>query len=260
MTTQAKFPQVLAVIASIEARFKARRAVIEAAYSEANNGMAPTVDSLGRYHAPCDGYVISDTWASQCTGDYYGRAFGRGEYLPIPCTDEEHEQNRYYANQARPLYDYRQKVKALVSDIAELTALGLHGMEIGQGKAWTDDSGNLTAYAYLSGLKSVVDGAAADLGTLYNASRVKGPEVYIEGRVNVIGVIVAVKPQNDPMYGPSLKMLVTTPEGCKLWGTMPSALPYESQGKQISFTATFTKGKDGMTYFKRPACAFIVGE
>lgn len=260
MTNQTKFAPVLAVVEQMKANYQAYIARIEAAYSEANNGQEPTRDSLGRFHAPCDGYMLPDGWAMECEGDYCGRLFGRGEYLPVPVTNAEHEENRYYANMARPLYDYRQKVKALVSDIADFKALGLHGIEVNTGKAWTDDNGNATAYAYLEGKRSLVDAAVNNLGELYSATKVKGPEVYVEGRVSVIGIIVAVKPHHDPMYGNSLKMLVSTAEGARLWGTMPSALPYESQGKQVSFTATFTKGKGGMSYFKRPACAVIVGE
>lgn len=255
-----KYAPILAAVDSLKAKYAARLARLELAYSEANNGLEPTSDSQGRYHAPCDGYVLPSGWAELCLGDYDGRVFGRGEYLPVPCNDSEHEENRYYANLARPNFDYRQKVKALVSDIDGLKLLGIHCLEVGQGKPWVDDSGNATAYAYLEGLRTLVDSAATVLGTLYRASKVKGPEVYIEGRQGVTGTIVATKPHHDPMYGTSVKMLVTTEEGARLWGTMPSALPIDSQGKQISFTATFSKGRDGMTYFKRPACAMILGE
>lgn len=254
-----KFSPILAVIADLSEQFKARRARIESAYSEANSGKEPTRDGQGRYHAPCDGYMLPDGWADLCLGDYSGRLFGRGEYLPIPCTDAEHEINRYFAIQDTP-FGYKAKAKALVSDIAELKALKIRGLEIGQGKSWVDDSGNETAYAYLEGLKSIIDAATGTLEALYQTTKVKGPETYIEGRLDVVGIIVAIKVQTDPMYGPSRKMLVTTAEGAKLWGTMPSALPVESKGKQVSFTATFTPGRDGMSYFKRPACAMILGE
>lgn len=255
-----KFAPILAAVDSLKAKYAARAARLESAYSEANDGIAPTCDSQGRYHAPCDGYVLPSGWAELCLGDYDGRMFGRGEFLPVPCNDAEHEENRYYANLARPNYDYQRKVKARVSDIEELKTLAVRCLIVGQGKAWIDDSGNATAYAYLEGLKSIVESAAGVLDTLYNAARVKGPEVYLEGRLDVTGTIVATKAHNDPMYGASVKMLVTTEEGARLWGTMPRALPMDSQGKQVSFTATFSKGRDGMTYFKRPACAMILGE
>lgn len=257
MTTQAKFGQVLAVVATLEAQYKARQARIEAAYSEANNGVPPTEDSKGRFHAPCDGYTISDRWADLCIGDYYGKLFARGEYLPVPCTDEDHYDNRQ--NKMDNMVQFSLKVKAIVSDVAELKSMRVHGVLIETGKSWVEECGPV-AYAYISGIPTLVRACVADLESAYAAKRVKGHEVYLEGKHKVIGTLVATKVQYDPLYGPQYKMLVTTAEGFKLWGTLPRSLSDDDKGKQVTFSATFTKGKDGLSYYKRPTSAAVIGE
>jgi hypothetical protein len=184
------------------------------------------------------------------------KLYSAGEYLPEPIADEEHAYNR--ANLIKNLPNqYRQKAKSPVTAIEALKALDVYRLEVSHGRAW-DESGVMVAYAYLEGLKSLVDAAVKDLGEIYNGSKVAELEVYLEGKQFVSGVIVMVKPENDPMYGPSLKMLVKTAEGHKLYGTMPKALPMESTGKTVKFSATFKPGKGGMTYYSRPTQAEVI--
>lgn len=250
-----KFTAVSATIATLEANYAARQARIMAAFKESNSDITPTEDSKGRFHAPCDGYMLPVKYADMCEGDYSDKVFAAGEYLPEPLVDEEHYYNRM--NKLANLPTYRRKVKAPVASIEALQEMGVYRLEASHGRAW-DESGVMVAYAYLEGMKSLVDAAEADLGTIYNGSKVAEAEVYLDGKQLVTGVIVMVKPENDPMYGPTVKMLVKTAEGHKLYGTMPKALPVESNGKTVSFSATFKPGKGGMTYYSRPTQAQII--
>ena len=90
-----------------------------------------------------------------------------------------------------------------------------------------------------------------------------------EGRTTVTGVIVSIKAE-ETFYtysgGVTLKMLVETEEGFRLWGTMPRALEgnYNTvsaeEGDTVTFTATLTASDDDplFGFFKRPTKASIV--
>lgn len=252
-----KFTSVAATVARLVSQYEAREARITAAFKESNSDIEPSRDHNGRFHAPCNGYRLPDGYAAMCEIGSIDeeKLYSAGEYLPEPVFDEEHAYNR--ASLIRKLPNaYRQKAKAPVSIILELQAADVHQLQVTHGRAW-DENGVQVAYAYLEGLKSLVDAAVIDLGTIYNGSKVTGPELYMEGKQTVTGEIVMVKIENDPMYGPSTKMLVKTAEGHKLYGTMPKALPFESEGKTVTFTATFKPGKGGMTYYSRPTCASL---
>lgn len=231
----------------------ARRARIEAAWKAENDDLAPTIDRNGRMHAPCDGYCIPVD--VDYRGDYDGHVFGAGEYLPVPLTDEDDYFGGYNLNLSR--FDYRKKVRATLADIESVMLIAKdYGIEVKHGKSWSDN-GTTMAYAYVTGIRKMVDVTVAALEKVKPAP-IPDPEVYIgEGRMTVRGTIVHTKLQEVMQfsyYSPmnAYKMLVKTPEGAKLWGTLPSAVDPEYRG-EIEFTATFTKGDNGMTWFKRPA-------
>lgn len=89
------------------------------------------------------------------------------------------------------------------------------------------------------------------------------------GRTTITGVIVSVKAE-ETFYtysgGVTLKMLVETDEGFRLWGTMPRSLEgnYNTvsaeEGDVVTFTATLTASDDDplFGFFKRPTKASIV--
>jgi hypothetical protein len=90
-----------------------------------------------------------------------------------------------------------------------------------------------------------------------------------EGRATVTGVIVSIKAQ-ETYYTYSgeitLKMLIETTDGFRLWGTMPRSLEgnYNTvsaeEGDTVTFTATLTASDDDplFGFFKRPTKASIV--
>lgn len=80
------------------------------------------------------------------------------------------------------------------------------------------------------------------------------------GRATITGRVLAVKLRHTA-YGSSLKMLVESLEGYKVWGTLPRALEDytddELKATTVTFTADFTRSTDDSKFgfFKRPTKA-----
>lgn len=247
-----------ALVTIVEAHFAAADARMKRlceAYAEENKGMTPILDSMGRLHAPCDGYELPNAYRTEYAREYDGVLFGKGEFLPIPLSNEEQFFGRKDFDPTKFMISKR--VKAPVDSIRELNDQNFP-LLVESGKSW-EQNGLEVAYAYLKGpWKDLVEAAAAHLESELQNKVVAEPEVYMEeGRHTVTGKIAVIKPVNDPLYGPSWKMMVVTEQGHKLWGTRPSALTQEDQGHIITFTAAFSKGKNGMSYFKRPTKVMV---
>ena len=73
------------------------------------------------------------------------------------------------------------------------------------------------------------------------------------GRMDIVGTVLSTRRVQGP-YGVTLKMLVKTPEGYTLWGTVPKGLEAE-RGEVVSFKATVEPSKDDSKhgYFSRPS-------
>jgi len=81
------------------------------------------------------------------------------------------------------------------------------------------------------------------------------------GRVTITGEIISVKLQ-ETMYGSSMKMLVKTADGWKLWVTVPNSIMIGEvlSGKTVTLTATVTPSNDDpkFAFGKRPSKAVLV--
>jgi len=73
------------------------------------------------------------------------------------------------------------------------------------------------------------------------------------GRMEIRGTILSVKTVSG-QWGDVTKMLVKTPEGYTVWGTVPRGIDAE-KGKRVAFTATLDPSKDDKKhgYFSRPS-------
>lgn len=251
-----KFAKVLDVLAGLKAQAQARLDRIHAAYAETNSGLDVTIDRNGRAHAPCDGYLLPDGYADFCNCDP-GKLYGKGEFLPIPLSSDEMFFGRLEKDFSK--FTYKTKVKGLLCDIEDIKSLNIYGIEVSHGRSW-DESGALVAYAYITGTKTLADAAAECLAASLTSKAKTTPTdfVYLDGRQTVTGEIVSIKVKNDDLYGPSLKMMVITEAGAKLWGTLPKSIPTESVGRKIEFTGTFKPGKEGLSYFSRPSNAELI--
>lgn len=72
------------------------------------------------------------------------------------------------------------------------------------------------------------------------------------GRMDIVGTVLTTRVV-EGYYGDTTKMLVKTPEGYTLWGTVPSSLQVE-KGQEVRFRATVEPSKDDPKhgYFSRP--------
>lgn len=240
-------PTLRSQFEELRAASQARRERIEAAYREENSDLPPTLDRCGRYHAPCNGYVMPTSCMDVFRGCYDDHVFGAGEYLPVPLDDEDDFFGGFGGSFS---VEYRQKTKAALADIEALMAIDRElGLRVTHGKTWEQD-GRPVAIAYVSGIKKMVD-RAVEVLALPVPPREEEPEVYMAaGRYQVEGELVHVK-VDDGYYGLTYKMLVKTAEGAKLWGSLPSSVPTDYRG-WISFSAQFEPGTNGMSWFKRP--------
>lgn len=80
------------------------------------------------------------------------------------------------------------------------------------------------------------------------------------GKSIITGVILSTK-YVESMYGATLKMLVKSPDGFKVWGTVPSSICEQiNKGCQIRFSATIEQSRDDASFgfFKRPSKAEVL--
>lgn len=79
------------------------------------------------------------------------------------------------------------------------------------------------------------------------------------GRIDIIGEVLSTKWKSS-YYGDTMKMLVRSSDGYKVWGSVPSSLSSVKSGAKVKFTATVEKSKDDESFgfFKRPAKAEVI--
>mgnify|MGYP003638126138 CR=1 FL=1 len=218
-----------------------------------NDGLAPTLDKDGRFHAPCDGYYYDD---GERDGEYLG-----GEYLPIP--EDEDSEGRSGTNFTIKITNCSQERFEEIYRIYRASC--------GQSYFVEDVK---CCYVYLSPLRC----AEADrLVTAYlqepilaltekrkealEAKKAKQAEAKLKAspapvtddRIEITGEVVAKK--FDEGWG-VLKILVITPEGWTTWGTCPSSLEGEL-GDKISFMAKVkpARNDEKHCFFSRPTKA-----
>jgi hypothetical protein len=89
-----------------------------------------------------------------------------------------------------------------------------------------------------------------------------GVKVPDEGRIQVAGKVLSAKwVEND--FGGSVKLLVESDAGWKVWGTAPSSIAVEVEaGDRVEFMATVEPSSDDplFGFYKRPTKAQILGE
>lgn len=86
------------------------------------------------------------------------------------------------------------------------------------------------------------------------------PVPVIEGRVLVKGEVLTVK-TTEGLYGFETKMLIKSPDGFKLWGSVPSAIiDTVEKGSVVEFNAVIEPSKDDeyFGFFRRPSKAKVI--
>lgn len=246
---------------------------LESAYSESNNGMTPNVDSKGRYHAPCDGYMMPNAhkW-DYGHKDYSDVLFGKGEFLPFlddPFTD------KVGAN----VKDFSDKFKVKVNNSVKemiLECKEAFSVNVSFGKEW-ESYGETFRYAWIVGgtvEKHFANFIAEEM--VAQVEKKKAEEVKVvkgiapEGKVRIRGKILRTSVrQTYQVYNSSIyadKVIIELDNKSTVYGTLPSGLARmdkeELIGMVIEFNANFSHAKDDNThaFFKNPTKVEVLEE
>lgn len=241
---------IIEVFAKIKNEYASRQAKLMAAFKEENSDIPPVVDSMGRLHAPVNGYMVPEGW--ECD---YGRVYAAGQFIPIP---KDPDSDYFFGGS----WDLRHRAKVR-APVVQIELIGKFIAENGipatveRGKSWSQE-GVEVAYAYVKAQwKRLVDAIAVSLEEGAKKEIPIAPAVYLNGKATIVGEVVCIK-ASEGYYGYQLKMMVVSPEGHKAWGSVPAALAGVKRGDVVRFSATFEAGNDGMSWFKRPCNAFFV--
>lgn len=85
----------------------------------------------------------------------------------------------------------------------------------------------------------------------------------VNGRTEIVGKVLGIKPPEEYSAFPAWKMLVEHQDGWKVWGTIPSNLDRDSlKGSTVRFKATIrpSNNDNKFGFFSRPTVAEIVAQ
>ena len=233
-------------------------------YAEANQP-EPNVDCKYRLHAPCDNYIIPSAlaMAADVSEDL---VYAKGEFLPMPKTDEELGFVMFSAND----YTYKTKIKvdAVHRDLLD-EAVKLKMFAVSYGKTWEVGT-QVLCYAYVEtntkGMRNIMDRfadylyeeAAKILEAKKDDEKAK-KGVAPEGKQLIKGVVVMTK-ISEGYYGYEHKMMVILENGATVYGSVPSKISDVEKGQTVEFSANFEHSDNDNThsFYKRPTKAIIV--
>ncbi len=257
---QAIIDAIKAEEAAIKAEAEKRWHRIMEASKTANNGLAPTVDCNGRWHAPCDGYEFED--------DIYGA----GEFLKMPEKDLDYlcyiMGFDSYGSASSSGYKEREftvrvkTTKAAAEAFEAAVPKLMFVKSVKTGAAWGDGQ----CYAYikcsrLSTVKVIEEAAKASA-----VPAVKSSVVLVDGRQELTGVILNVLDPKPDAYTSHAnpappRLVIELLGGGTLFGNLTSGFealatgPIRTlMGKQVKFTAELVVNKKDASKasYKRP--------
>ena len=116
--------------------------------------------------------------------------------------------------------------------------------------------GSLTDKQVAFAIKLVTEADAKNAAKAEREATLATAEPLAEGRYEVTGTVVSTKWQTSYTgYGDTLKMLVQTPDGNRVYGSVPKAIFGDTDpGIVVRFTAQVERSKDDdhFGFFKRP--------
>lgn len=226
-------------------------------------GNVPTVDNLGRLHAPVGGWVISNDLGET---SYIG-----GEFLPYLETDTAMaEWERASSDFFPSKFTYKLRVLVATSEYSELvSSLNPKYVTIsGTGKTWVNNEGVEQHYVYLetfykslyNSIQEILENERKAKEAAWAKEKEALGEVAIEGKHTVEGTVVKIADVECVYQGMRSVLYVKLESGCLVIGTLPKSLYGVEVGSKVQFSATFSKHKSDKTisYYKRPTKAVIV--
>lgn len=265
------FVKLKTKVEELNANYEKYVARLEAAYSESNSGLEPNMDNKGRFHAPCDGYMMpkADIW-DYGHRDYSDVIFGKGEFLPF--LEDPFSEKPFFGCK-----DFSSKFKVTVNDSIKemiLECKEAFQINVSFGKEW-EFKGEKLRNAWIVGgtmekhFFNFVDeemNAQKEAVKSLETPVVKG--IAPEGKTRVRGKILKVATrQTYQIYNSSIyaeKVLIELDNKATIYGTLPSSVANIEKdnltGIVIEFNANFTHAKDDNThaFFKNPTKVEII--
>lgn len=242
-------------------------------YKEVNNGIEPNVDAKGRLHAPVDGYVIPEKMSQ--VFDFSGtedRIWGKGEFLPVPLTDLEMEEEKQ-KNYGGGNYGYRVKILTTPKEAKEFVQSEIAELHCKECKIGNEFEKYDQTMCYLYFKTDLFYSQRAEKANGENivrlnnilfekrreSAKLKG-KVPSEGKQELTGKVIKVSFFQDGDYI-SRRCIVELENKSTIMGTLPGCLPDDFNGK-IQFKATVKHSKNDEThgYFSRPHAVEIMVE
>ena len=255
------------IIETIQERYQARIEKLNALWSEANDGLRPNTDRLGRLHAPCNGYRLCED-LDFGPGFDHDHLYRKGEFLPVPLpTDEEHYFNLQQKRLACSIaYKKRDKIKVdydlAVMIVEEMRFNNYIGMSTG--KTW-EVNGVKICYLYINSdsdsvLKPFIEGVKS---AIENTDRVEYKGESIEGRLRVRGKIQKITSEymnagyNQVTIVHRAMIVLDNDSVC--YGNLSSKEVFE-EGDVVEFTGTFVKSEKHkhVSIYKRPHRMIVI--
>lgn len=256
--TEFAIAQFEKVVEKTNERYAKRVEAMQNLWSEANDMLAPNIDSRGRLHAPCSGYALPQH-VDYCVDVDPEHLYRKGEFLPVPLsTDEDamYFQQMKSAN-LRNRFTLREKIKVDLDFAEEITA-ELNGnsyVTFSHGKSW-EVNGKPVCYLYLNSIVNAVFNDFVNLirNVVENNDKHIFTGVAPEGRQKVKGKIVKITDAymfSDITLYPTDKVYIILDNDSSCYGTLPSGDFHV--GDIVEFTATFTHSKASHhAFYKRP--------
>lgn len=252
-------------------KYRDRVEKLERAWSEANEGLTPNQDRLGRWHSPCDGYELARDLDFPDTVDY-DKKYRKGEFLPTPIDYSSDIAHAASAKSARMKSYYRSKDKIKVEEELAVAIceklMDNSFIEFGHGKSWEVNNVKI-CYLYLAA--HIENAFKYFVDSVKDAIENTDKQIYtgqaIEGRERVTGKIVNVFEEEQLSFGPYggtemvKKFLIVLDNDSTCLGNAPSSAYHLGKGDNVEFTATFTKSKkEHHSYYKRPHKMICINE
>lgn len=234
-----------------------------------NNDLPPTIDSLGRFHAPCDGYMDYDS----------GFEYLKGQFIPMPEVffngDETiYHEYRGYKDGRQQHYSESLKCSGDMLDFInsdEFKELQL--CDVRKSRTWIYNGVENCYVEFGTFSKKLSNDIRRVMlewsnhntriedenkqKVLEERAKLKG--IAPESKQTIRGVVLSSK-ITEGYYGFEHKMMVELENKSTVYGSVPKAICDVEAGDEIEFSANFEHSKSDKThsFYKRPTKAKII--
>lgn len=219
-----------------------------------NDDILPNKDSLGRLHAPYEGYEVD------------GVHYNKGQFIPV---EQMYGDDSIYSGTSRR-FEFEAK-RLINGDILE--ALNkvdkdkIKGVDYSFGKQF-ERSGSNHAYIYIKAISlgslNVFTSYIEEVMTKIREVQKSNKGIAPEGRVEIEGTVINLPIKNNPYaYNSHIcKVTIELKNGSTVYGTLPNSISSTNIGDKVRLVATCEQAKDDKThaFFSRPVKAVIISE